>query len=237
LTSRAQSFDIAAEAYEQGRPGWPPAMLDLLPLGGSATVVDLGAGTGKLTRVLTSRYARVIAVEPLDGMRTILERELPEVEAYAGRAEAIPLADASSDGVFCGQSAHWFAHGDAVAEIARVLRRGGVLVAAWNEPDEARGSPLPEPYLSRLAEIRPPLPDDYGWACAVASGPFGPLREATVEHEHVSDREAILRSASSMSWIAGRDDRETIVGELDSLLPSGEYRLPLRTSVTWAVRR
>src|SRR5215208_7330502 len=130
-------------------------MLDLLPLPDEATVVDLGAGTGKLTRTLVRRYAKVIAVEPLPGMRAILERELPQVEAYEGRADAVPLADASVDAVFAGQSAHWFATREAIAEIARVLRSGGVVVAAWNQPDPDRPWPLPAAYEERLARIRP----------------------------------------------------------------------------------
>jgi SAM-dependent methyltransferase len=237
LSTRAQSFDVAAEAYERGRPGWPDAMLEPLPLSGGATVLDLGAGTGKLTRTLVRRYARVLAVEPLPGMRAILERELPDVEALAGEAAAIPLEDSSVDGVFCGQSAHWFADDDSIAEIARVLRPGGVLVAAWNEPHPERPAPLPDGYRRRLAELRPPLPEEDAWAQAVARGPFGQQHRASVDHEHVRDREAILRDAQSMSWIANRDDRDEVAAELAELLPEGEYRFPLRTEVTWAERR
>jgi len=140
----ARSFDRAAVEYEQARPGYPEGVLDLLPLEANATVLDLGAGTGKLTRVLTSRYARVIAVEPLDGMRAILERVVPAAESLAGTAEAIPLPDASVDAVFAAQAFHWFANDDAIAEIARVLRPAGVLCVIWNE--SVAPSPLPEPY-------------------------------------------------------------------------------------------
>jgi SAM-dependent methyltransferase len=175
-------------------------------------------------------------VEPLPGMRAILERELPGLESHAGSAEAIPVADGTVDGVFCGQSAHWFAHDRAVGEIARVLRPGGVLVAAWNRPDETEPSPLPEAYLRRLAEIRPALPWDRTWADAVERGPFGAVQEAIVTHGHVNDREAVLRETASASWIASRDDREDVLRELAALLPAGTYRFPLETIVTWAVR-
>src|SRR5215211_8510019 len=95
--SRARSFDAAAAAYERGRPGWPFEAMDIaarrLGLGRDAAVLDLAAGTGKLTRLLASRFASVTAVEPLDGMRAVLEAQLPGVRALAGTAEAIPLAD------------------------------------------------------------------------------------------------------------------------------------------------
>jgi SAM-dependent methyltransferase len=234
---RAASFDAVAEEYERGRPGWPEAMLDLLPLEPSATVLDLGAGTGKLTRTLAARYARVVAVEPLASMRAILQRELPAVEAHAGRAEEMPLADASVDAVFCGQSAHWFATDDAVAEIARVLRPGGVVVAAWNRADPDRPSPIPRAYEERLERVRPQLSDDDPWAAAVERGPFGRVSHGALTHEHVVTREMHLALAASVSWIASRDDRDQILDELASLLPPGEYVSPLRTDVYWAVRR
>ena len=237
MTDRATSFDAVAEEYERGRPGWPDAMLDLLPLDAAATVLDLGAGTGKLTRTLARRYARVLAVEPLPAMRAILERELPDVETHAGRAEAIPVADATVDGVFCGQSAHWFATDDAVLEIARVLRPGGVVVAAWNRPDPDRPSPIPAAYEERLAQIQPALSDDDPWTRAVERGPFKPVRHAALTHEHAETREMHLALAASVSWIASRDDRDEIMAELARLLPPGEYVFPLRTEVLWAVRR
>ena len=81
---QARSFDRAAEEYERTRPDYPDAVLDVLPLASEATVVDVGAGTGKLTRVLARRYARVLAVEPLDGMRAILEQVVPAAESLAG---------------------------------------------------------------------------------------------------------------------------------------------------------
>src|SRR4051794_1977829 len=142
----ARSFDRAADEYERTRPEYPDAVLELLPLGDDAEVLDLGAGTGKLTRVLARRYHRVVAVEPLDGMRAILARVVPEAEALAGRAEEIPLPDAEVDAVFAGQAFHWFANEDALAEIARVLRPGGLFCLVWNSGDESRPSPLPADY-------------------------------------------------------------------------------------------
>jgi len=114
-------------------------------------VLDLGAGTGKLTRVLADRYSRVIVVEPLPELRTILGERVPEADVRAGAAERIPLDDAAVDAVFAAQSFHWFANDVAVGEIARVLRPGGVVALLWNRSDDP--SPLPNAYRRRIAEL------------------------------------------------------------------------------------
>ena len=112
MSELARSFEHTAEAYERGRPGYAEAALDALDLPADAVVLDLAAGTGKLTRQLVARFARVIAVEPLDGMRAVLERVVPEAEALKGSADAIPLEDSSVDAVFVGEAFHWFANDD-----------------------------------------------------------------------------------------------------------------------------
>lgn len=236
----ARSFDRAAEEYERTRPDYPPGLLDVLPLGEDAEVLDLGAGTGKLTRVLSSRYRRVIAVEPLDGMRAILERVVPGVESHAGGAEAIPLANGSVDGVFAGQAFHWFANDQAIAEIARVLRPGGVLALVWNGPDDNRASPLPERYQAYLDELHsiaafnsaPP------WQEVVGRGPFGEVHERGVPHDHVLDRAGLIDNARTVSWIASRPDgeREAIIEHLDELLIDGTFAIPNRANIMWAIR-
>jgi len=135
-SEQARSFHRAAEEYERGRPGWPPEVLDLLPVADDATVLDLGAGTGKLTRVLAARYAKVFALEPLDELRAILAERVPEAEALPGVAEAIPLGDEEVDAAFAAQSFHWFANDVALAEIARVLRPGGRFASLdFNRPE------------------------------------------------------------------------------------------------------
>ena len=236
---RAQSFDRVAEEYERGRPGYPDDVLDLLPVADAATVLDLAAGTGKLTRVLARRYRRVIAVEPLGGMRALITREAPAAEALDGRAEAIPLADAEVDAVFVAQAIHWFANDVAVAEIARVLRPGGVLAVVRNEVDDDAPSPLPDAYRDRLKVVFEDVTESpTDWRDAVARGPFGELSVASVEHEQVSDRRGVLAFALSLSVIAHRPDaeRQQVMDELGSALPEGEYRFRMRTDVSWAVR-
>jgi len=204
-------------------------------------VLDLGAGTGKLTRVLARRYARVIAVEPLDGMRAILERVVRDVEALPGSAERIPLDDASVDAVFAAQAFHWFDHARAIPEIARVLRPGGVLAIVWNGPDESRPNPLPSAYLAYLGELRrerSTLDDTPPWRELIAIGPFGEPQEGAVPHDHVLDRAGQLDNARSVSWIASRDadDRARVLARLGELLPEREYAVPNLANVLWAVR-
>ena len=233
-SEQAKSFDRAAAEYERGRPGWPPEVLELLPLAVDSTVLDIGAGTGKLTRVLAARYAHVIALEPLDEMRAILEQRVPEAEALAGVAEAIPLGDASVDGVFTGQAFHWFANEVALAEIARVLKSGGVLARMWNEAIEP--SPLPSEYRARLDELfdamTPPSVDDHVFDGA----PFGEIHKGEVEHEQRSSRDEVLAFSASTSWVANRDDRDEVLAGLASLLPEGEYTFRMQTSFEWSTR-
>ena len=234
---RAESFDRVAEEYERGRPGYPDAALELVPVGTDATVLDLAAGTGKLTGVLARRFRRVVAVEPLDAMRAIVVREVPSAEALAGRAEAIPLQDAEVDAVFVAQAIHWFANDAAIAEIARVLRPGGVLAVLRNEVDGE--APLPDAYRARIDELFEDATfSPAGWRGAVARGPFGQLTVASVEHEQVSDREDVLAFALSLSLIAHRPDAERLrlMEDLGAVLPEGEYRFAMRTDVTWAIR-
>jgi SAM-dependent methyltransferase len=236
----SRSFDRIAAEYERGRPGYPATVLDLLPLAPEAEVLDLGAGTGKLTRVLAERYRRVIAVEPLDGMRAILEEVVPAAESLAGNAEAIPLPAASVDAVFAAQAFHWFSNDDAMAEIARVLRPGGVLCLIWNEP--AGISPLPEAYRAYLRTLHRPSLDAVqsgpSWAEVIGRWPFAGLREANIEHEQTQERAGVLEFAQSVSWIAHRpeEERERIMLDLDAMLPAGPFTFPMVAHVNWTVR-
>lgn len=132
---RSRSFGKIAEQYHRFRPRTPPELLDWLVPSAARVVVDLAAGTGALTELLVSRVPEVIAVEPDDEMRAVLHRAAPHARALAGRAEAIPVPDASADAVLVASAWHWFDAPRAVAEIARVLRDGGRLALVGNSPD------------------------------------------------------------------------------------------------------
>jgi SAM-dependent methyltransferase len=133
--ARAMSFGAASDAYDRFRPGPPAGVLDWLLPAGARDVVDLGAGTGALTRLLVQRVAHVTAVEPDPGMRRVLVQRASAAQPVEGTAEALPVADASQDAVLGAAMWHWVDPPRAVAEAARVLRPGGVLGVLWTHPD------------------------------------------------------------------------------------------------------
>lgn len=234
--------------YERGRPGWPAEVVDVPGLPSTATVLDLGAGTGKLTRLLVAAFSHVVAVEPQDAMRRVLEAVSPEAEAHAGAAAEIPLADASVDAVFVAQAFHWFDNENALAEIARVLRPRGALVVMWNVP----ASPW-EPSIAaaeRLLLQRAPnnaaLGHDpldlnsprYGsgeWKLAFAASRFGELQGGLLANPQTLDRDGLLAFLASMGWIADLPDRERLplLEAVKSLLDADEYRRLWETHVHW----
>jgi ubiquinone/menaquinone biosynthesis C-methylase UbiE len=153
---RRTSFGPMATTYDRYRPGWPAPVAAWLtgaepggPLEGRAAldVLDLGAGTGKLTRTLAGMGHRVTAVDPSEGMLAVLGASLPQIATRVGTGEQIPLPDSCVDAVTVAQAWHWMRPGEAGAECARVLRPGGVLGLGWN----ARSGELP--WLRELDEL------------------------------------------------------------------------------------
>jgi SAM-dependent methyltransferase len=206
----AAGFSAAADAYERGRPGYPDAAVawvaERVGIGPGRTVLDLAAGTGKLTRSLVPLGARVVAVEPVDAMREKLLEVLPAVEALPGTAEAIPLPDASVDAVVVAQAFLWFDAQRALAEIHRVLRPGGGLASMWNSRD-----PASELNVGFEEIIRPHVGDtarhyDLDTDAELArAGGFAPTETASFPHEQRLDLEGFVDRIASMSFIAVLD--------------------------------
>lgn len=130
--SLARSFESVGEDYDRYRPGFPDRAASAIVPERASAVLDLGAGTGKFTRLLICRADRIVAVEPSERMLEVLRARLPQADARRGSAEAIPLEDASVDAVSVAQAFHWFDRAAACSEIARVLRPAGILGLVWN---------------------------------------------------------------------------------------------------------
>ena len=237
MSHLARSFDRAADAYERGRPGYAGEAIDAVGLPADAVVLDLAAGTGKLTRQLVPRFARVIAVEPLDGMRAVLERVVPKAEALRGSADAIPLAEDSVDAVFVGEAFHWFANELAVAEIARVLRPRGVLAILFNQADAELDPPLPPAFHDAYDAIAIQKPPEYrvrsGLWRVPFPGPFEPFTEASFPNPVERDREGMLAHIASWSMVAAlpEPDRTRLLAQLGQLIPEARYLDRLRTDL------
>ncbi len=213
---RASSFARVAQEYERGRPSYPRAAIDWVLGADALAVLDLGAGTGKLTGALLDAGHRVIAVEPLAEMRAILTATLPAARALAGTAERLPLADASVDAVTVGAAFHWFDERAARAEIVRVLRPPGVLGLLGNAFDD---SPR---WVARVREILgPPAIQRPGhWPAVEDLGEdFVEIEDREFPHEQRVDRASLRDLASSRSSLAvmSEHQREGVLESLDRL--------------------
>jgi ubiquinone/menaquinone biosynthesis C-methylase UbiE len=249
----ATGFQRAADAYRRGRPDYPDEaiafLVDRLGLGPGLRVLDMAAGTGKLTRLLVPSGAAIVAVEPVEAMRSTLAADVPDVEVLAGRAEAIPLADASLDAAVVAQAFHWFHAKEALAEFHRVLREGTMLALIWNVRDEERSA-----FWSALSEEIDPLRGEtpshrsMAWRRAFERAElFTPLQSRSFEYEHTTTREGAVDRVLSTSFIAAMSDderdriRERVLHLLDEdprIGPRAErFGLPYRTDVQWCTRR
>jgi len=209
----AAGFAKSAAIYVKGRPDYPPEVEDWLrgdlALKKGKTVLDLGAGTGKFIPNLRATGATIIAVEPVAAMLAQLIELNPGITATQGSAEHIPLTDASVDAVVCAQSFHWFARREALAEIHRVLKPGGVLGLIWNVRDES------VPWVAALSEIMRPYEGDtprhhrQEWRALFPAEGFGPLRERRFPHGHTgSPEQVIVDRVLSVSFIAALSPEE-----------------------------
>jgi len=241
------SSDRWHDDYERGRPGWPVEVVEIPALPSTATALELGAGTGKLTRLLVSKFEDVVAVEPDEGMRRLLGALCPQAGVLAGGAEEIPLADGSVDAVFAAEAFHWFDGPRTLAEIARVLRPHGALVLMWNLPAGPTEPSIEAVEQLLLGELGPGK-DELGydpldlntrryasgaWRLAFAESPFDELQETRLPNPQTIDRDGLVAFLASMGWIADLPDvdRLPLLDRVRSLLTAPEYRRPWETHV------
>jgi SAM-dependent methyltransferase len=244
ISSRASSFGSRAADYAEHRPDYPAAAVEwaMAPVTAERPrVLDLAAGTGKLTEVITALGFEVVAVEPDDAMRAELSARMPEVTALAGTAEKIPLPDASMDAVLVGQALHWFDHEHSLPEIGRVLRPGGVLAGLWNDDDFSvewvSG-------LDRIHTSNTPGNQSRGIALPVGLGPFGELEKAEFPHRQRRTAESLVATAATHSLFLTMPEpaRGQTLDRMLAYLKSrpetaeGEFDFPLRTIILRTIR-
>jgi ubiquinone/menaquinone biosynthesis C-methylase UbiE len=200
---RAASFDRAAEVYERARPEYPAEAVEWMLPADAKVVLDLGAGTGKLTRALAARGLDVIAVDPAPNMLAQLSAAIPEAAVSVGTAEDIPLADASVDAIVAGQAWHWVDQERAIPQVARVLRPGGTLGLIWNMRDERVG------WVARLTEVMHPAEGEvFARTGTIERGPFGEIESANFEWSAELTRDDLLNLLRSRSYFITADDAE-----------------------------
>jgi SAM-dependent methyltransferase len=245
-SAAADGFAAGADDYERGRPSYPADAVALLceelAIGPGARVLDLAAGTGKLTRLLTPTGAEVVAVEPVAEMRRRLKEAAPYAHVLDGTAERIPLPDGSVDAVTVAQAFHWFDAEVALKEIAWVLKPGGGLGLVWNERDTR------EPWVAELStlirwdhrgEHRVPYTTEVDWAGVIdgIDTPFAPVQRYDTTYRQHLDPETLVARVLSTSYIASQPvaERERIAAAVRSLVaPLGDtFEMPYQTVVYW----
>ncbi|MFC7307089.1 class I SAM-dependent methyltransferase [Streptomyces monticola] len=248
LLRHSSSFGAAAGAYAEHRPDYAQAAVRwaLEPAPGPR-VLDLGAGTGKLTATLVALGAEVIAVEPDPAMLTELRRALPEVHALSGGAEAIPLPDSCVDAVLAGNALHWFDMAVAGPEIARVLAPGGILAGLWNLMDDEVDWVAGLARVSGSAAIGP-RDTPAGWRAETTgmhlpksgvAARFGSPEQAQFPHGQRRTADSLVATLATRAGmlVMPEQEQEATLGRIRAFLAStpetarGEFTLPMRTGV------
>jgi ubiquinone/menaquinone biosynthesis C-methylase UbiE len=218
-SEQAGSFDRAAEVYERARPEYPAAAVDWMLPPEAKTVLDLGAGTGKLTRALVARGLEVFAVDPSPKMLEQLRAGIPNATVSVGTAEDIPLPDASVDAILVGQAWHWVDQDAALRSVARVLRPGGTLGLVWNLRDDR------VPWVERLTAVMHPAEGEiFVETGRIERGPFGEIESTSFEWSREFTRDELLDLLRSRSYFITADEAEqaSIVAGVNHLLDTDQ---------------
>lgn len=246
----ARGFEAAADAYEHARPTYPRQVVDLLvdrlDLRPGRTLLELGAGTGKLTRLLAPTGVRILALEPVAAMRERLLEAVQGVEPVDGTAEAIGLAGGSVDAVVVAQAFHWFDAVRALSEIHRVLRPDGVLALAWNFRDESVAWVAELGRLIHTLSNGSPQARGGRWRADLArSGLFGPWTSETVQHAQSMTPGDVVERVASVSFVASAPEtrRSALLADVRDLVAThpetagrATVDLPYESEVLWAPR-
>ncbi|MFN8100933.1 MAG: class I SAM-dependent methyltransferase [Mycobacterium sp.] len=213
MSERSLSFGAQAAAYERGRPSYPPDAIDWLLPAGTRDVLDLGAGTGKLTTRLVERGLNVVAVDPIAEMLEVLSTALPSTPALLGTAEEIPLPDNSVDAVLVAQAWHWVDPERAIPEVARVLRPGGRLGLVWNTRDERLG------WVKDLGGIIGREDDPFSHELSLPA-PFADVERFHVEWTNYLTPQAVIDLVASRSYCitSPADVRTKVLDQVRELL-------------------
>ena len=248
----AQGFAQNAAEYERARPSYPAdavaCIIGRARIAPGKRVVDLAAGTGKLTRLLVPSGAEVVAVEPVDAMRDQLAAVLPDVEMHDGTAESLPFPDQTVDAITVGQAFHWFDPEPALREMGRVLRPGGCLVLTWNTRDRSHDWVREFGELLVDGDLARPYDNyyDVDYASVVAeAGGYTPLQTFETTWEQPADTELLVARAASVSVVGALpDDERAVVLERvrtfchthPQLAGRDGFGFPYRTRVFWCHR-
>ena len=237
----AARFAEVADAYERGRPEYAPAVVGAiaaeLRIPTAAPILDLAAGTGKLTRALLGAGLDVVAVEPHGSLREVLAANIGAERVREGLAEAIPLPDGSVAAVTVADAIHWFDQSAALAEIRRVLRPGGGLAVLATVPDWG-GASWAHEVGTIMSELRPEHPhfDGPPWQDAVrAAGGWSEPREIRVTSKQTAQPARFVDYLASMSWVADlpEEQRTDTLARIDAIIRAGETpaELPVHVAI------
>jgi SAM-dependent methyltransferase len=250
VTDLAGSFGSAADAYERGRPRYEDHVIALVGEIAGPRIVDVGAGTGRMSGPLAQAGYDVVAVEPLDEMRAILAGHVGADRALVGRAEALPIDEASVDGAVSSDAWHWFEGARAADELARVVRPGGGVVVCTTYPAWAKDADDAPHWWLDLRAIHAALPKAdhpavvHGWRrpdCFDDHAAFGEVEKRIVPFVDRTDREGIVAHWASMSFVAAlpAEQRALFLAELDAMLARRgieDVDIPYRAEL-WITRR